>query len=180
MDNKKISVKQTVPAVVAVILLILLDQFTKIWAVRTLKDQSSIVWIKGVFELQYLENRGAAFGLLQNQKWLFIISVVIVLAAAGVFYYKMPAHRRYRPLRILCIFISAGAVGNMIDRVTYGFVVDFFYFSLIDFPIFNVADIYLTVSMVVFALLIFFYYKEDDFGFMTKKKVMTGDQNGNH
>ena len=66
------------------------------------------------------------------------------------------------------MMISAGAVGNMIDRVSQGYVVDFLYFKLINFPVFNVADIYVTVSVVCFAVLILFYYKEDDFSFLKK------------
>ena len=78
----------------------------------------------------------------------------------------MPATKHYTPLRIVAVFVAAGAIGNMIDRLKNGFVVDFFYFSLIDFPIFNVADIYVTVSMAVLFLLILTLYKDDDFHFL--------------
>ena len=78
-------------------------------------------------------------------------------------YGKLPNAQRYLPLRICIIGICAGAIGNMIDRIYLGYVVDFFYFNLIDFPIFNVADIYVTVSTIVLVILILFYYQEDEF-----------------
>lgn len=69
----------------------------------------------------------------------------------------------------------AGAAGNLIDRIRFGYVVDFFYFRLIDFPVFNVADIYVTVSFAVLLLLVFFQYKEEDLEFFEKKKGTSAD-----
>ena len=74
----------------------------------------------------------------------------------------MPLSPRFRLLRLDAVFFLAGALGNAIDRVIRGYVVDFFYFSLIDFPVFNVADIYVSVSAFALFLLMFFYYKEED------------------
>ena len=74
------------------------------------------------------------------------------------------------PLQWIGIFLSAGAVGNLIDRLFRGFVVDFIYFKIIHFPVFNVADIYVTVSSVLLICLLFFYYKEDDFEFLSLKQ----------
>ena len=71
--------------------------------------------------------------------------------------------RRFLPLRICAVFVMAGAWGNCIDRITLNYVVDFLYFKLIDFPIFNVADIYVTVAAFAVAILICFYYKDGDF-----------------
>ena len=83
----------------------------------------------------------------------------------------MPENRRYLPLRSCAVLLCAGAVGNMIDRVRLGYVIDFFYFRLIDFPIFNVADCYVVAACIVFALLVLFYYREeDDFSFLSRKK----------
>ena len=73
-------------------------------------------------------------------------------------------------MRILTTFLGAGAVGNMIDRVFRGYVIDFFYFSLIDFPVFNVADIYVVVSILVLVYLFLAVYKEEDFDFLQKRK----------
>lgn len=150
-----------------------LDQWTKLLAVKHLMGQDAYVILDGVFELLYSENRGAAFGMLQGKQWFFLLIAVIVVSAAIYAVCRMPASRRYLPLRIIAMFLSAGAVGNMIDRFSRGYVVDFLYFKLIDFPIFNVADCYVTVSMAVFILLFLFVYKEKDlacFSFSGKKE----------
>ena len=156
-------------AVVLFAVLVCLDLMTKLWAQNTLPEKP-IILIQGVFELRYLENRGAAFGLLQNQRTFFIILTVIFLAAMIYVYVRIPSDRKYLPLRLLVIIVSAGAFGNFYDRLTLTYVRDFLYFSLIDFPIFNVADIYVTCSAVAFFVLVVFVYKEDDLAFMEKKK----------
>ncbi|MEE1050480.1 MAG: signal peptidase II, partial [Lachnospiraceae bacterium] len=117
-------------------LLVILDQATKLAAVSALKDGGPYVLIHGVFQLQYLENRGAAFGLLQNARIFFLAVTLIALAAVIYVLVRLPLKRKYIVLRFLMVLIAAGAVGNMIDRVFLGYVRDFLYFSLIDFPIF--------------------------------------------
>ena len=156
-------------AVVLFAVLVCLDLMTKLWAQNTLPEKP-ISLIQGVFELRYLENRGAAFGLLQNQRTFFIILTIIFLAAMVYVYMRIPSDKKYLPLRLLVIIVSAGAFGNFYDRLTLTYVRDFLYFSLIDFPIFNVADIYVTCSAVAFFIMIVFVYKEDDLAFMEKKK----------
>lgn len=80
----------------------------------------------------------------------------------------MPHERHFIPLRICLLLIASGAIGNMIDRIRLNYVIDFFYFELIDFPIFNVADIYVTLSAGLLIVLILFYYKEDDLEMLFK------------
>lgn len=152
------------------VLLVILDQITKNLAVLYLKDKPAIVLWEGVFELHYLENSGAAFGMLQNQKILFVSIATVILVIIGYLLVKLPRTRHYAVLEMLLVLIASGAVGNMIDRVQYNYVVDFFYFRLIDFPIFNVADIYVSVSCVLLAILILFFYKDSDFDFLGKNK----------
>lgn len=151
-------------------ILIFADQFTKKMAVIHLKDKPAKIIIKDVFELNYLENRGAAFGMFQNQKILFVLIAVVMIFAISCIIVKLPMAKKYTGLEVILVFISAGAIGNLIDRIKVDYVVDFFYFILINFPIFNVADIYVSVSCVLLAILILFYYKEDDFAFLQKKK----------
>ena len=141
---------------------IFLDQITKYLAVVHLKEKEAYVLWDQVFQLEYLENRGAAFGMLQNQQIFFFFSVILISAVVVWFYLRVPMEKKYFPLRLCAIFIMAGAYGNFIDRLRLGYVIDFFYFKLIDFPVFNVADIYITISTIVFCLLLFFYYKEED------------------
>lgn len=152
------------------ILLVILDQITKNLAVVYLKDKPAYVIWDGVFELHYLENSGAAFGMLQNQKILFVSIAAVILVIIGYVLIKLPRNRHFVFLEALLVLIASGAVGNMIDRVQFNYVVDFFYFKLIDFPIFNVADIYVSVSCVLLAILVIFFYKDEDFDFLGKKK----------
>lgn len=106
--------------------------------------------------------------------------VVIVLI-----YLRIPNGKKYIPLRITLIMIAAGAGGNLIDRLHLGYVRDFIYFSLIHFPVFNVADMYVTIAVFFLILLILFVYKEDDFAFLsevlhdTEKSSEEKDPNGN-
>ena len=127
--------------------------------------------IENVFCLHYLENHGAAFGIFQNQQLFFLITTAIILAGIGYFSYKLPQDKKYLPLEIISLFVSAGAIGNFIDRLSYGYVIDFLYFELIDFPVFNVADCYVTCSAFFLIILIFFYYKEEDFAFLNRKEA---------
>ena len=81
----------------------------------------------------------------------------------------MPDHKKYNNLHILLVLIFSGAIGNMIDRIRLEYVVDFFYFVLIDFPIFNMADIYVSVACVLLAVLMLFVYKDEDLYFIQLK-----------
>lgn len=140
-----------------------IDQATKQAAQQMLRGKDGLTIIPGVFELQYLENRGSAFGLMQGQKTLFITMACLMLLVIPYLYTRIPQSRRFFYLRVIAVFFLSGAVGNAIDRIVNGYVIDFFYFSLIDFPIFNVADIYVTVSTFLLIVLMLFYYKDEDF-----------------
>lgn len=155
------------------VVLIVIDQMTKLMAIHGLMNQQPFVILDGILELHYLENRGAAFGILQGKKAFFIIFTILVLAFIAYIYLKrIPDEKKFRLLDGICILFFAGALGNFIDRVFRNYVVDFFYFKLIDFPIFNVADIYVTVAAFAMIILGLFYYKEDDYNkiFPAKKK----------
>ena len=153
-------------------ILTVIDQLTKHLAVKYLKETSGIILIPDVLEFQYVENRGMAFGLLQGRQILFLILCVAFCAGILYLYAKIPKNGYYAPLSIIGGILFSGALGNFIDRAFYGYVTDFIYFSLIDFPVFNVADIYVTVSMAFFLLLFLFYYKEDEFqGLFSRKKT---------
>lgn len=151
---------------VIALLLTALDQLTKYLAVLHLKDQPAIPLIKGVLELQYLENRGAAFGILQNQKVILLIVSVLFIGVILFFLNKVPDTSRYTILHVLAAAVIAGGVGNMIDRFRQGYVVDFIYFSLIDFPIFNVADIYVVTATILVFVLLLFVYKDEELKFI--------------
>ena len=164
-------IRHYISAMILVLLGVMMDQYTKHLAVAHLKEQKPFVIFKNVFELQYLENKGAAFGLLQNQQFFFIISVVIISIVIIWFYVRVPMDRKFLPLRLCAVFVMTGALGNCIDRISQGFVVDFFYFKLINFPIFNVADIYVTVATFLLAFLLIFYYKDADLELIYRSKI---------
>lgn len=167
------------------LILIVFDQLTKYLAVINLKDKQPFTILENIFELHYLENQSAAFGsdivsILQRifkiqyfydnpdkfitfKMIVFAILTVIVVALLIIAYLRIPTDRRYFWINICIILFISGAIGNLIDRVFNHYVVDFFYFSLINFPIFNVADIYVTVAAFLFIFLLLFYYKEEDF-----------------
>jgi len=145
-----------------VAILVAFDQITKELAILFLKGKEEVAIIKEVFVLQYLENQGAAFGMFEGKQWVFVISFLVLMVLALVFFYRVPMDKKFRLLRICILFIVAGAIGNSIDRFRHQYVVDFFYFKLINFPIFNMADIYVTVATIFIILLIMFYYKEAD------------------
>lgn len=149
---------------------IFLDQWAKIIMTNLLKDKPDIPILKDILELHYLENRGAAFGIFQGKRFYFIIVVIIVFAVVGWIIWKLPEDKKYDKLHITLSLILAGGIGNFIDRIARGYVVDFIYFKLIDFPVFNVADIFITVSTILLAIMLLFLYKEEDFDFLNHKK----------
>ena len=149
------------------VILVIADQLTKHLAVVRLKNQAAYNLINGILEFNYLENRGAAFGVLQNQKYFFVFVALIFIGVIVFVLIKVPTQKKYYSLNILLVMIAAGAVVNMIDRVRYDYVVDFIYLVCIQFPIFNVADIYVTTATVILVFQILFVYKTNDFNFLS-------------
>ncbi len=149
--------------IIVLAVLTAIDRFSKMWAVDTLQGNDGIPVINGVLELFYLPNgnTGAAFGMLSGHRILFLAIAVIVIAVILYLVYNIP--EGYKAVEILLIFIAAGGAGNMIDRFFQGYVVDFIYISLINFPIFNVADMYVSICTVVLAVIVLFRLKEDDY-----------------
>lgn len=156
-----------------ILMLTFFDQLTKYLAVIYLKDRPAVPILKNILVLQYLENKGAAFGMLQNQKIFFIFIEVLILFVIAFVLIRMPSHKKYTLMHLILVFVAGGAVGNMIDRMAQDYVVDFIYIALIDFPIFNLADIYVTFATVFFIAAVLFYYKEEDFAFLSvKQKIL--------
>lgn len=165
MDKKKI--KLLIMDFLLLIVLVAIDQFTKYIAVLKLKNQPAFSIIDGVLEFNYLENRGAAFGMLQNQKIFFVFVAVIFLGVIVYVLSRTPNAPKYTRLHILLVMIAGGAIGNMIDRLRLDYVVDFIYIVLINFPIFNVADMYVTFATAILVIQVLFVYKENDFNFLS-------------
>lgn len=155
-------------AFILTILIIFFDQFSKNAAIKYLKNQRPIIIIENLFQLNYVENRGAAFGILQGKRVLFLIITILVILI--VTFYLIKYYNQINFItRISLAMLIGGAIGNLIDRIRLGYVVDFISINLInkyDFPVFNIADICLVVSTILIAYLVLF------------DKLEIGDQNG--
>lgn len=143
-----------------IVLLVLLDQFTKFIAKKYLIMRPPIEIINGIFDLVYVENRGAAFGIFKNQKLILVgfTSLVVI----GLIYYFFKNKGQDKIMDICLILIIAGAIGNLIDRVFLSYVVDFIHLyikDVFDFPVFNFADIYVTFGAILLSIKILFLDK---------------------
>lgn len=169
-NMNKHKIKLLIMDMLLLVILVTVDQFTKYIAVLKLKNQPVFSIIDGVLEFNYLENRGAAFGMLQNQKIFFVFVAVIFLGVIVYVLFRTPEGKKYTGLHILLVMIAGGAIGNMIDRLRLDYVVDFIYIVLINFPIFNVADMYVTFATAILVIQVLFVYKENDFNFLSFKQ----------
>ena len=142
-----------------VMALLLIDQITKRLAVRHLRPIGTFQLINGLLHLHYHENSGMAFGLFQGGRWIFVILTVVILGFIIYLYATLPKVRFRTPMRFFLLMLIGGALGNFVDRVTQGYVVDFIAFSFVNFPIFNMADVFLVVS--VFVLVALFLFTKD-------------------
>ncbi len=166
----KYKVRLLIMDIVILALLLSIDQFTKYLAVIMLKDQPAFSIIDGILELNYLENRGAAFGLLQDQKGFFVFIASLFLCVIVYVLFRTPEGKKYTRLHVLLVLIAGGAIGNMIDRLRLDYVVDFIYLVFIRFPIFNVADMYVTFSTAILVFQVLFVYEDSDFDFLNPGK----------
>ncbi len=159
--------KNIIVAILIIISNVIIDQITKALIVGNMKLHSSIPLIKGkngsIFELNYIHNKGAAWGIFSKQTALLTIISIIVMTAVGYVFWNIKEARKFRILRISIALLIGGAIGNMIDRIRLHYVIDFLYFRLIDFPVFNYADICVTVALFLIIFSMIFKYKTDDF-----------------
>ena len=143
------------------IALVVFDQLTKLIA-RTSLSAGDIDIIPGVLQLHLLYNTGAAFSILTGKTVLFYVLTPVIAAVVIYFFIRLPFEKKYLPMAFVLTSLVAGAAGNYIDRLAFSKVTDFIYFSIINFPVFNVADIYVTISVIVLLVLILFKYKDED------------------
>ena len=133
---------------------IVLDQLSKLLSVKLLAPIGSVPLWEGVLHLTYVENRGAAFGMLAEHRWVFMsISTIAIIAIALYLYSGRNTSKLYTSALML---IVSGGIGNMIDRIALGYVVDFIDFALIDFAVFNIADslVCIGAGLLVLALVL--------------------------
>src|SRR5690554_4157440 len=143
-------------------LIILADQVTKYLSVVYLMDKRPVVLIENLLELHFVKNYGAAFGILQNQRFFFITITSIVLIGMS-FYMIKNKNKLTRVAQLAMGFLLGGALGNLIDRIRLGYVVDFIKVDLriYDFPVFNIADIFIVIGtgLLIFVILFDKYEK---------------------
>lgn len=162
------------------ILFLALDRLSKHWALSSLKEKPSITVIPNVLEFHYVENTGAAFGIFRGHTWMFYVLTIIILAVIVYLFFRIHIQLRRYPsaagshyqektvsnailLGYVLIILGTGALGNLIDRIIYGFVIDFIDMIWISFPVFNFADICVTFSCIFIIIFFLFIYKEDNY-----------------
>lgn len=153
MSPKKLALRYSLFGLLAVLVAVF-DQVTKFLVEKSFVTGETKSVIAGVLDFTYILNEGAAFGIMQGRKTAFIIITIIVFAAAFLYFKKF---KPTSPLELTAVaFVLAGAVGNLIDRVAFGYVRDFIDVAFIDFPIFNIADCAICVGaalIIIYALL---------------------------
>lgn len=159
--------------------LVILDQFSKVMAITKLRNNNSITVIRGFLSFTYVENKGAAWGVLSGRMSILVIITVAIIPLFIYGLFKINKNKELLDssklkavsfLRFDMILLLAGAIGNFADRMVHGYVVDFFQFTFIDFPVFNVADCYITVGAVVFIIIFMFLLKDEDINILFKGK----------
>lgn len=151
---KKLSIKKYTLFSVIILLGIGIDQLTKLLSVKFLKPKGTVPIIEDVIHLTYVENRGAAFGMLSDSRWVFmIISTVAIIGMLFFLYSGLASNLLYE---ISVAMVISGGIGNMIDRIALGYVVDMIDFRIINFAVFNGADSFVCVGagLLVLALLL--------------------------
>ena len=134
--------------------LIALDQVAKFIVRKFLIGAGSVSFVKYVMDFVYVENRGAAFGIMQDTRWFLVAITFVVLAALLIYVIK---NKSKTPLFLIASsLIFAGGIGNLIDRIAFGYVTDFLHFLFIDFPCFNIADICVCVGGALMVIYILF------------------------
>lgn len=176
--TKKEKSKLLVISFIAAVILIVLDQLTKDLIIKDYEVSEGKPVIKGFLELLHIKNKGSAWGMFHNKPVVpIVISAILILLILYV-YSNMLKYRIYRRLRICIVCLVAGALSNMIDRIRIGSVTDFIYFKFIDFPVFNVADIYVTFSIAIMLIFLIFCYKGADIDVMLGSSII--DENGKY
>lgn len=162
----------TIIALAVVIVLVAADQITKLLVMKHFTRGQSIHVIKGLLDFTYVQNRGAAFGMFANHRWIFMLLTCLIMV--GIAWLWVKGYITHITGKISAVLIMAGGIGNMIDRVRLGYVVDFIDISpLFRFAVFNVADCCVTIGAVLLMVYIIFYMDEKQlrFGKALPKKV---------
>ena len=161
--------KSMLLSVIIIAGIIILDRLVKYWAMAVLAPAVEIEGIRGIFHFYYVENTGAAFSILREHTWiLIIITALVVVAGIYVLFFK----KLSLPYQICIAAIVGGGIGNLIDRIFYGYVVDMFMFDFVEFAIFNVADIFITLGGIAVIVVLLFFDNENP---LFKRKINSAE-----
>ncbi len=178
---KSIRKQDIILLIVSFVILLFIDQYTKYLTTKHLDIGESTEFINGFLRFTYVRNKGASFGMLQGQRTYFIILTTIILPIILFFYLKTSViintnsdvinKTKYIFFNIALMLLFTGAVGNFIDRIRLSYVIDFLDLVFMDFPVFNMADCYVTVgTALMFVLLFIMKEKELDMIIKSRKK----------
>lgn len=160
--ERKVFIKDSLLHLLFLAVAIVLDQWSKLWARADLVEGPVVLW-KDVFSLRLVYNTGGPWGILGKHTWVLTLFSLVILAGIVFAYLWIPKTKKMRWMRFCIVLITAGAIGNIIDRTCFKKVTDLFSFDFINFPVFNVADICITCGCILAFILVFFYYKDEDF-----------------
>ena len=141
------------------VIIVIADQVTKYFTVANIGLYEDVPFIPGLLQLTYVRNTGAAFSSFEGQQWLFALVFLIFTGAILYEYFKKPMPFT-KPERWCIAAIYAGGLGNMIDRIRLGYVVDMIETTFMEFPVFNVADCFITCGCILLMAHLFLFNKE--------------------
>ncbi len=143
------------------------DLWFKNWIIANIIPGTWKAFLPGVLRLTLVHNFGAAFSIMQNMRWLFVAATLVLIAAAVWAFLKKKV--TYPLARWSLSAVVAGAIGNCIDRIRFGYVVDMFETEFMSFPVFNIADCFITVGGIIFCIYLFFFYEKKELGRLPDK-----------
>lgn len=141
-----------------IVVLLGIDQISKLLALKHLQDVSTIPIINNIFHFTYVENRGAAFGMLQNNQIIFVV-IALIASIFGMYY--LCTKKIHIVGKIGIMLLISGALGNLIDRMRLGFVVDFLDFRIVWQYVFNIADVFVVVGTILLCIFILFFESKE-------------------
>ena len=150
-------------------LLNVIDRLTKLGAAYYCENENYIV-LDEILEFTYMKNYGGALGILNNQRFFFIFISALFICLIVFFLIALPKSKSFNALHIWLSFVLAGTIGNICDRIFYGYVIDIIYISKINFPVFNLSDIFITLGTFFTIMIVLFKLKEKDFEFLNFKQ----------
>lgn len=173
-SKETFKVKKYFLPIIFIGLLVALDQLTKSIITGNFILYEKRPLIDDVFSFTYIQNTGIAWGMFKGKINILLIITALIIILCSYMFHNISEKKGFMAAKVCLIFIISGGIGNMIDRVKLGYVIDFLSFDLIDFPVFNVADIYVTVFTILLFVLILFKYSDEEFDIMlgSKKKAV--------